>query len=191
MATATKTKRARVEAKPIINNTGELDDALADLCDITSTVNIRTAQLNQDITALREQCDTELSEDLAMKARLEKDIEEYCTYYRDTIFPSGKKSLELVHGEVNFRQHPPAVVVSKKQRMTIAGAIDKIREFFGDKASEYLRVKPELNKEALVTLDQATLESVGLEIQQKETFGFSLKLEALAPVSSSTTRQTA
>src|SRR5690606_8803265 len=188
MATKTaRTKRAQVQAKPILNNTDELDDALRQLCDIKSNIDIRTAEMNQELTRIKEECDDDLSEDLALKARLEKDVEEYCTYYRNDIFPVGKKSLELVHGEVNFRQHPPTLMVSKRKRMTWATVLDRVREVFGKKYTDYVRVKEEPIKDALITLDETQLDDLGLEISRKETFGFNLKIEELAPASSTTT----
>lgn len=183
MATATKTRRTQVAALPVIRDADGLNEALRQLCDIQSRVQTREAELQQAITALRDECAADLEEDMALRARLEKDAEEFCTYYRDTVFPKDKKSLDLAHGTVDFRQHPPAVVVSKRQRMTIQGAIDRIREIFGKKADSYLRIKEELNKDTLVTLDEAELEKVGLEIQRKETFGIKLNLESIAPAS--------
>lgn len=183
MATATKTRRTQVAAVPVIKSNDELNDSLRDLCDIQSKVTEREAQLQKEITALREQCDDDLKDDLAQQARLEKDVEEYCTYYRDTIFPKDAKSLQLAHGKVDFRQHPPAVIVSKKKRMTLVAVMDAIKERWGKKAEQYIRTKEELNKEVLVTLEETELETVGLEIQRKETFGITLNLESIAPAS--------
>lgn len=180
-ATAPRTKRAQVQARPIFTSTDQVNDALRDLCDISSRITTREAELQQEITALREQCDSDLSDELAQRARLEKDVEEYCTYYRKDVFPSGMKSLQLVHGKVDFRQHPPAVIVSKKKRMTVDAVLENIRTLFGKKADTYIRTKEELNKDVLVTLDEPVIEQLGLELQRKETFGITLNLESIAP----------
>lgn len=180
-ATASRTKRSQIVAKPIFTSTEEVNDALRDLCDIQARVATREAELQQAITALREEADTDLAEDLATRAQLEKNIEEYCTYYRADVFPKDSKSLNLAHGKVDFRQHPPAVVVSKKKRMTVDAVLENIRQLFGKKADTYIRTKEELNKEVLVTLEVPTLDQLGLELQRKETFGITLNLESVAP----------
>ena len=89
------------------------------------------------------------------------------------------KSVELTHGEINFRQHPPAIGVSKAGKWTLARVISAIRERFTD-ADAYIRTKEELNKETLLGVDEPNLKTVGLEIVRKETFGYKLKGEELA-----------
>lgn len=188
MATATRTKRTQIKAAPVFKSVDEVSDALRDLCDISSRVSAREAKLQEAITQLRAEADEDLADDLSQQARLEKDIEEYCTTYRDEVFPPNRKSLELAHGKIDFREHPPAVVVSKSKRMTIAAVLDNIKERFGRKADTYIRTKEDLNKDALITLEEPELNNLGLEIQRKETFGISLKLETVAPASTTTAR---
>lgn len=190
MATAApkKTRRAQVQATPVLRNQDELSDALRELCDISARNSAREAEMNQAITEIREQANNDMADDKAMDARLRKDVEEYCTYHRATMF-TNRKSVEFAHGTVDFRQHPPAVTVSKKLKMTIGGVMENIRQMFGKKSDDYIRTKPELNKDALITLEESTLEQLGLEIQRKETFGISLKLDELAPPSTATSRQ--
>lgn len=188
MATATRTKRAQIQAKPIIKDNEQLDERLGDLCAVSTRINAREAEIQEKITAIRETYREENDDDLADKARLEKDIEEYCTYYRDDVFAKGRKSLDLTHGTVDFRQHPPAVVVSKKQRMTVAAVLDKIKDVFGKKADTYIRTKEDLNKDVLVTLPEDQLATIGLEIQRKETFGITLNLEQMQPAGTNTAR---
>lgn len=182
-ATATRTKRAQVQAAPIFRSTDDVNEALRQLCDISTRVSEREAEMQRAITEIKDECVSDLAEDLAMRAQHERNVEEYCTYYRTEVFPKNSKTLELPHGKVDFRAHPPAVIVSKKLRMTIPAVIDKIREVFGIKADSYLRVKEELNKDTLVTLEEPQLFVLGLEIQRKETFGITLNLETIAPAS--------
>lgn len=175
-ATTKRTKRAQVQAIPIYTSLAQVDDALRELCDINSRTAAATAKHDLKVTELRERLDDAIREDLSKKARLERDIEDYCTYYRDKIFTTKLKSKELAHGEVNFRTHPKAVVVSKK--WTIAKVIAKIKDIFAeDEIKLYVKTAESLKKDALVNLEEERLATVGLEIDQPESFGYNLKTE--------------
>jgi phage host-nuclease inhibitor protein Gam len=172
-------KRQQILPTPNFTSIDQVNDALRQLCDIDSRVKTIEANYQIQITQIREAVDEDLQEDLGMKKRLERDIEEYCSVHRDEVFPADKKTLILAHGEIGFRAHPPAVIISKKGRWTVEACIAKIRTLWKD-ADNYLRTKEELNKDTLVVLPEETLAVVGLEIQRKETFGIKLNIEALA-----------
>lgn len=70
---------------------------------------------------------------------LERNIEIYCMEHRNEIFKD-RKSFECAHGEVGFRESPPAVWVRNKK---------KAIEILQDKLPEAIRYIAEINKEVL------------------------------------------
>lgn len=171
-----KAKRQQINAEPIFSTEEQAKEAIQEKCEIKLRLDKLDNEYQERLVALREEYDKLMEKDKARDARLDQDLCDFFTYFRDTLFDDKKKSIEYAHGTVGFRIHPPAVKMAP--RMTIAAAMEKIREVYPDHP-EYIRIKEELNKEILVTLPEADLEKVGLKIEQKETFGIVLNLEPL------------
>jgi phage host-nuclease inhibitor protein Gam len=88
-----------------------------------------------------------------------KTLEAFARYFRGELFRD-RKSMERPFGSFGFRKAPDAVSVSKE-------TAELLRKFG---LTEYIRTKIEPDKEALLTLDDDTLEKVGAARKQKEDF---------------------
>ena len=172
--------RQQIIRQPILKSLDEVNAALGELIAIEGRLATRKAQLDLEITALRDKHTEETKDDVARLERLKSDIEIFASTHRDTIFPTGRKSLQLPNGTLSFRLSNPKVQVMKKGRWTIPAVIEAIKEKFPRRASSWLRTKVELNKDVLVQADTEDLSQIGLEIVQEETFGIELNTEETA-----------
>lgn len=99
------------------------------------------AAINDQIAAITAQAAPQID---AMKERLQglqAGVQTWCEAHRVEICGKGK-SANLVTGEVNWRQRPPRVSISKED--------DVIQRLRGLGLSRFVREKEEINKEAIL-----------------------------------------
>ncbi len=86
---------------------------------------------------------------------------------------ASRKSVVLVHGTVGFRTGQPAL-------KTVAGVTwEKVLAALKRRAPEFVRVKEQPDKEALLELPPERLESFGLRVEQAERFFAEMNKEAV------------
>jgi phage host-nuclease inhibitor protein Gam len=188
---ALKSKRERVTAKPLYTNLNQVDQAIADAKELDRQLDEIDAETERQIDELKNKAKEKATPLHEKRALLSKAIEDYCTYYRDSIFDDGKKTRQLTHGEVNFRIDPPRCEVIKG-KWTIQAAISTIKaRLTKELQALFIRTKEELNKEAILAYDSQVLNppkdmkpedrptavdwsSVGINIvRDNEVFGWS------------------
>ena len=131
-------------------------------------------RLQRDLERIGADMNDELAD---VKARFEADAEPYrqrqealfagvqvwCEAHRDTLTQGGKvKTAAFTTGEVSWRTRPPSVTVRG-----IEAVIDALRRL---RLTRFLRVKTEVNKEAILNEPEAVALVPGIRISQGEDF---------------------
>jgi len=170
-------------AVPVFTSWNEVDDALR----VLRLLDARVAKAQAFATQTRAAADEKLKDvtanDLAHKARLEKDLEEFCTAQLPALAPA--RSRKLNHGTIEF--------VASKELAQMTGftwaailnvllvplqdAVTKLQEKLGKR---YIRAKFELDKAAVNAayganqLSDAKLAELGMQMKTKDNFGYRL-----------------
>jgi phage host-nuclease inhibitor protein Gam len=158
----------------------DVDALLLELGQLTATIAEEEAEMNRKIQEARERYARQTEQALLRKSQLEKTIEQYCIANKDKF--EKQRKLELTHGVIGFQTNPPKVVMlnRKYNENTVLELLKKLR------LSRFIRIKEQIDKEALIAtylgkeIDDAKLASVGLRIEQTETFICEPKWEEIA-----------
>lgn len=165
-----------------IGSVAELDETLSEIAQLKSRVQKKQAAYNEKEQARREELTKEITPDQERIKDLENALEIYCVANRHE-FPKGKKTLELTHGIVSFRESPPAVKARKK--FTLSSCMELIKCHPNQAIyAEFIRRKEELNKEYILAeynsenavVTDEVLSTVGLEVTNDEKFYYVTKL---------------
>ena len=134
-----------------------------------------TAKMNLEVTAVREKYEAVLALCGEMKEKQMAIIQAYCTENKALLF-AHSRSIENTHGKVGFRLGTP------KLKTLPRWTWDKVLEKLESVLPDFVRVKKEVNKDAL--LDQRSselvapmLNEVGVYVDQDEAFYIELKKE--------------
>lgn len=171
-------KRQKVaEPKPIqFTSLNEVDNALFDISQIDAQISLVENQYNETEQQLRNEVTAKTAPMREQKVLIENSIKKYCEENREEF--GKKKSVELKHGAVFFRQTPPKV--STLKGITIKAAIGLIEKSVSW-ATSFLRTKIEMDKDAILAMQKAgeiadaELATMGLEITQDEIFQYEIK----------------
>ena len=161
--------------KPEIETQAELRETVAlvakNMLTERELKNAMDAKL-QDVRAKYEMDLETLS--LMIEARTEL-CAEYCTQHLD-LFPRDVKSLDLGQAKVGFRTGTPKVKVLKRWTLLAVLAAVKGRKWY-----QFIRSTEELDREQIIAAradySNDALKSVGLKVDQEETFYIEPKLE--------------
>lgn len=184
-----KAPRAKAPAAPLITSLEQCDQVLAEIKSINREIETTKAAMQEKVDRETTIASEKTAPLLERKKHLEKDLAEYTTRNRDAIFPPKGKTRKLSHGELNFRLCPPSCEVIKG-KWTVAACISAIQARLSKSLQElFIRNKPELNKEAIVSYDSllqnppaegeqpepVDFATIGIKIiRDKEEFGYNL-----------------
>jgi len=144
----------------------EADGILKEMCEIEARIEAIDNDADEQIARLKE---TAAADGKPLRERYKscvKAMEAYARYFRGELFKDGK-SLERSFGKFGFRKAPDSVSVSKETA--------ELLQKFGLK--KFIRTKIEPDKEAMLSLDDETLEKVAAARKQKEDFFVETKRE--------------
>jgi phage host-nuclease inhibitor protein Gam len=166
------------EKKKIISNVNyeQAQEASAVYAQICSRLDFIEAEMNERINKIR---DAYYDEIIDLNEEKEKHFEVLEVYAKEQKDNWGKrKSVELLHSVIGFRTCTPKVTKDKK--FTWEGIVEMVKEKF----PSLVRVKSELDKEAIIALrDEEIFRSLKntcyLDVVQDETFFVEAKTEAL------------
>ena len=161
----------RIKLPPTIITRTRAEEILGDIALLKIEEREQKNALDREITAARERFEAPL-------ATLGKQIEEKTALLERWAdqnpeeFPKGRKSLELTHGTLGWRTGNPKLKLTRgsswEAALTIVETISKFAHF--------LRVKKEVNKEAILaaasqeTISEAELKQIGVKVVQDESF---------------------
>lgn len=168
---AAKKHKERKTARTKNNETAiktleEADRALQEMCGIEARIEAVDNEADGRIAEIKEKA---AAEGKPLRERYKscvKALEAYARYFRGELFLE-RKSLERSFGSFGFRKAPDSVSVSK-------GTAELLVKLG---LKKYTRAKIEPDKEAMLSLDDETLEKAGAARRQKEDFFVETKRE--------------
>jgi len=149
-----------------IKSLEEADWILKEMCALESTIEEIDNEANEKIAKLKEAA---AKEGKPLRDRYKscvKAMEAYARYFRGDIFKD-KKSVVRTFGIFGFRKAPDSISVTK----------DTAELLQKHGLDSFIRTKIEPDKEAMLTLDDETLATVGAARKQKEDFFVETKRE--------------
>ena len=155
---AQKISRLKTPAMDTPQSRDDVARLIRDLGDLQREFLRETTEMNDAIGAITQNYQPALA---ALTQRIEKlqaGVQAWCEANRGELTGDGKvKTANLVTGEVQWRQRPPSVRVR-----ALDVVIDSLRKFGLDR---FIRVREELNKEAILA-DPAAVDGIaGISIQ--------------------------
>lgn len=160
----------------------DADDLLLELGNITAKLAEEEADMNRIEQEARGRFKKRTENALLRKAQIEKIIEQFCIVNKHEFEKQRKK--ELTHGTIGFQTNPSKVVFlnRKYNENTVIDLLKKLR------LGKFVRVKEQIDKESIIAtylgkeIDDPKLASVGLRIDQGETFICEPKWEEIEKV---------
>ena len=143
----------------VLKTLDDADKTLKELCEIEAQLETIDNAADEEIAKIKERAATEgklLRE--KHKARIAA-LEAYAGYYREELFKD-RKSLERPFGTFGYRKAPDSIHVCKE-------TADLLKQHGLD---QYIRVKIEPDKEAMLSLAEDTLALVRASRRSKEDF---------------------
>jgi phage host-nuclease inhibitor protein Gam len=164
---------------PLINSRTKAEEVLGDIAILTIGRNFGILEMDEKLTAIREQYEPHISD---FKKKIEEKtalLESWAAANPEEF--GKKKSIEMLHGVFGYRTGTPKLQpVLRKTWAKILETI-KILGFGG-----YVRSKEEVNKEAILSdaaqglLTPESLKSIGVSVVQDEAFFVEPNLQPLA-----------
>lgn len=120
-------------------------------------------EMQADLAATRATYEAEAAPHADKIKELSQGVQTYCEAHRGELTREGKtKTAKLAAGEVSWRTRPPSVAIRG-----MAAVVDALKKL---KLTQFLRVKEEVDKDAVLK-DPAVVDHVkGIAISQKEDF---------------------
>jgi phage host-nuclease inhibitor protein Gam len=138
-------------------------------------VRIETA-MNDDLAKVREAWEKQAAPHTEAIKALSAGIQLWCELHRNDLTQDGKtKTAKLASGEVKWRLRPPSVTLR-----AVDNIIATLKQLGLDR---FLRIKEEVNKEAILCEPETVQHIKGITITQKEDFvivPFETELEEIA-----------
>ena len=143
----------------VLKNLDDADKTLQKLCEIESQLETIDNTADEEMAAIKERAATEGKLLREQHKEYIAALEAYAAYYREELFRD-RKSLERPFGTFGYRKAPDSIHVCKE-------TADLLKQHGLD---EYIRVKIEPDKEAMLSLSEDTLTLVRASRRSKEDF---------------------
>lgn len=153
--------------------------ALGVIAKNTATIKKKEAAMNEKIAQLQQKFSEEVNSMIEENGKLTGEIQAFCMANKQDF--EKERTMKLATGELGYRNNPPKVM-QLNRKYSINTTIELVKKIF---KGEYLRVKEEIDKESILAdysskeLNDTKLASVGLKIDQGETFFIKPNWEAL------------
>lgn len=149
--------KAKAASHPVPNTKGEAAADIRQIGDLTREHARVAAELNDQIAALTERYQPRLEELKNQLSALQAGVQTWCEANRAELTGDGRvKTANLLTGEVQWRQRPPSV------RVTGAESVIAALKAFG--LGRFVRVKEEINKEAILNEPEAVAGVAGISL---------------------------
>lgn len=121
------------------------------------------ASMNDELARVRERFEAEAKPHADTISAMTKGVHLWCEAHRDELTRAGKvKTHTFASGEVKWRLRPPAVVVRGAEAV-----LDALKSLG---LSRFVRVKEEINKDAVLADPEAVAGVKGISVRQVEDF---------------------
>jgi len=152
-ATVPDAPRTRAAAAEAIREIGKAQRELARI----------EAEMNERLDAIRKTCEARAAPHRETIGRKSEGVRVWCEAHRDELTEGGKvKTAEMGSGTVKWRLRPPSV--------RVRGLEDVIAALKRLGLQRFLRVKTELDKEAILAHPEQVSRVAGIAIAQAEDF---------------------
>lgn len=161
--------------KPIPQTLADVEGLMAQVAAADAAARNITAQMDAEITRVRERYAAALDAEKAAREAAEEQIASWAELHKADF--GERRSMALTHGTIGWRLGNPAVKL--RARVRAEQAIEMVKA----RLPEYVRTVEELDKAALLAayagkaLTDADLEACGLRIAQTERFYVEPKTE--------------
>lgn len=162
-----------------INNFEDVEKALSEFAQTESSIAKKEAEMNAKIQKIKDSYDEDTRGVRATRDLLYSNIERFCISNKFEFIKQRSKS--FIAGVLGFRTNPPRVQLLNR-KYNLKTALELIRKIFKGK---YVRSKEEINKDEILvdyssgTITDDKLASVGLKIDQDETFFVEINWDSL------------
>ncbi|MBQ7607502.1 MAG: host-nuclease inhibitor Gam family protein [Desulfovibrionaceae bacterium] len=164
----------RSKPKPhIVANMEQAEGAMAELASIDRKLKSIQAEMNSQIDLAKKSALASSASLDGRRKELESALAVYATLNRLELFKDGSKSLDLGYGIIGFRASTKIVQQSK---ITAQMTLDRLHQFG---MLDGIRVKEELNKDAMASWTDEKLETIGLRRQKSDGFYVEVKEDEL------------
>lgn len=157
----------------VLRSLTDVDNALRIIAGRKRELAVIAAAMNESIEAARAAAMEAGSEHWAEIIAQERALLKYAEYHKPELFAQ-KKSLALTHGEIGYRLSSKLKLAAKQTWERVLG---KLRE--ADMRG-YIRVKEEVDKEALRELSAERLALLGCKLCQEDVFYYEVPDEEIA-----------
>jgi len=166
--------RLKVEAAEAVpQSLAEVTEAIAEIGRCQRERDVIQAQMNEALSFWRAKYEEKAKPYAGRIVELTKGVATWCEAHRGELTKEGKtKTARLATGEVSWRMRPPSIVLRGAEAV-----IDALRKLGMDR---FLRVKVEVDKNAMLAEPEAVAKIKGVSISQREEFvvkPFSTELE--------------
>ena len=161
MATRPKVKQAAARF-PVPQSRDEVNHAIRRIGEISRERARIEADMNDHLAALKENFETEAQPIKAEIEALSEGVQTWCEAHRAQLLPGAAKTAAFPAGEVAWRVRPPKCVIKG-----VEAVIDILRRMGLDR---FIRVKEEVNREAILNEPEAVRGVPGIAIEQGEDF---------------------
>lgn len=166
----------RVKPQPIIatlENLDAVDEALARIAGFKRHIALLETGMNEDIDKVKLAAARECEPVRQQLADLEQSVLRYAEAHKAELF-TVRKSMELSFGIIGYRQSTKLKTLAKWTWERVLGVLRE-RE-----ARQFIRVKEEVDKEALKTLAPEALAEIGVKAVAEDSFYYELEEQELA-----------
>jgi phage host-nuclease inhibitor protein Gam len=152
-----------------LDSIAECEEAMRELRESVIKQERWVAMRDLGIAQITEQYLPGIAAEIALRADLELQLQNYYMAHLDELEVDGKKSVQLTHGVMGRRLGSPALKVLNKS-WTWESILTRLREVYG--ARFIRKPEPEVDKVAIkkANLPADDLKACGLKIQQDEDF---------------------
>lgn len=154
-------KKTRIKQVALVAVPQSKDDCAADINEIGRLyreISVLTAAMNDEIAGITDRYTSTFTPLQDRIKVLQSGVQSWCEAYRDELTNGGKsKSGQFVTGTVQWRQKPPSV--------TVRGIESVIETLSRLGLGRFIRVKEELNKDAILNEPEAIKGVAGLTIK--------------------------
>lgn len=155
-----------------IKDLKEADNALLQLASNTRALQRLQDDLNKRIDKLKAQFEQDSQQLIANSEALSNGLHAYAEHNKAELFAK-RRSIDLTFGTIGYRESSEVQPLPKKKWKDVLEAL--VRGNF----DQAIRVKTEVDKDALRTFSDDELAEVGARLVPKDTFWYELKQEQL------------
>lgn len=154
---------AKKTAVHLPQNIEEVDGLIAMIGQLQRQLQSVESNMNEQIDKIKEESGAQADELRHTIDDHVASVEAYCSVHRDKLTDSGKKkTVKLRSGEVRWRLTPPAISIGNAK--AVIAALEKLG------LNRFLRIKTEVNRQALLAEPEVAENVPGVSVTQREEF---------------------